>query len=140
MATWIQEEAPSNYEKKNEEDLGKYRVKYYCTAPELFHVTREWGMLQSPMWMARAHKHTIKSESYSEEMLAKNIYKMDTTSTLFQQNRDANSVKVHFEQALLDLTRIDPTKRQIVTYIVNILKGPPYNMEIPNMCFRDTIV
>ena len=41
MATWIQEEAPSNYEKKAEEDLRKHRAKYYCAAPELFHVIGE---------------------------------------------------------------------------------------------------
>ena len=33
IATWIQEEAPSNYGKKNEEDLWKHRAKYYCAAP-----------------------------------------------------------------------------------------------------------
>ena len=97
MATWIQEEAPSNYGKTNEEDLWKYRTKYYYEVPELFHVTGERGTPQSPIWMARAHKHTIKSKSYLVEMLAKKIYKMDATSTLFQQNRDANSIKVCFE-------------------------------------------
>ena len=49
MATWIQEEAPSNYGKKTEEDLWKHRAKYYCAAPELFHVTGEWETPQSPM-------------------------------------------------------------------------------------------
>ena len=43
MATWIQEEAPSNYGKKAEEDLRKHRAKYYCAAPELFHVTGKRG-------------------------------------------------------------------------------------------------
>ena len=84
MATWIQEEAPSNYGKKAEEDLRKHRAKYYCAAPKLFHVIRERGTPQSPMQMAMAHNHTIKFESYSEGMLAKKIYKMDATSTLFQ--------------------------------------------------------
>ena len=140
MATWIQEEAPSTYGKKNKEDLRKHRAKYYCAAPKLFDVIRERRTLQSPMRMARAHKHIIKSESYSIGMLAKKIYRMDATSTLFQQNRDANSVKVRFEQALLNLTSVDSAERQTVTYIVNILKGPPYNMETPNMCFRDTVV
>ena len=63
MATWIQEEAPSNYGKKAKKDLQKHRAKYYCAASELFHVTGERGMPQSPMRMAMAHKHTIKSES-----------------------------------------------------------------------------
>ena len=83
MAIWIQEEAPSNYGKKAEEDLQKHRAKYYCAAPELFHVTRERGTPQSPMRMAMAYKHTIKSESYLVGMLAKKIYRMDATSTLF---------------------------------------------------------
>ena len=99
MATWIPEEAPSNYGKKNEEDLWKHRTKYYCAVPEFSHVTRERETPQSPMQMARAHEHNIKSESYSMGMLAKKILNMDATSTLFQQNRDANSIKVHFEQA-----------------------------------------
>ena len=84
MATWIQKEALSNYGKKTEEDVWKHRAKYYCATPKLFHVTKERGMLQSPMQMVMAHKHIIKSESYSLEMLAKKIYKMDATSTLFQ--------------------------------------------------------
>ena len=97
-------------------------------------MTREWETLESPMQKARAHKQTIKSESYSVEMLAKKIYNLDATSTLFQQNKDANSIKVHFEQALLDLTRIDPVERWTVTYIVHTLKGRPYYMETPNTC------
>ena len=129
MATWIQEEAPSNYGKKNKEDLWKHRAKYYYAAPKLLYVTRDQGMPQSPMRMARAHKHTIKSESYSVGMLAKKIYKMDATSTLFQQNRDANSIKQCFEHALLDLTHVDPVEHRTVIHIVYILKGPPYKME-----------
>ena len=104
MATWIQEEAPSNYGKKTEKDVWKHRAKYYCVAPELFHMTREWETPQSPMRMAMAHKHTIKSESYSVGMLAKKVYRMDATSTLFQRNKDSNAVKVRFEQSLAELT------------------------------------
>ena len=140
MATWIQEEAPSNYGKKTEKDLRKHRAKYYCAAPELFHVTRERGTLQSPMRMAMAHNHTIKSESYSEGMLAKKIYRMDATSTLFQRNKDANAIKVRFEQSLAELTRVDPTERLTITHVDHTLKGKPYFMETLNMCFRDTTV
>ena len=70
--------------RKAKEDLWKHRAKYYCATSELFHVTGKWGTPQSPMRMAMAHKHTIKSESYSMGMLAKKIYRMDATSTLFQ--------------------------------------------------------
>ena len=59
MATWIQEEALSNYGKKNKKDLRKHRAKYYCAASKLFHVIGERRTSQSPMWMARAHKHLI---------------------------------------------------------------------------------
>ena len=140
MATWIQEEAPSNYGKKAEEDLRKHRAKYYCAAPELFHVIGERGTPQSPMRMAMAHNHTIKSESYSVGMLAKKIYRMDATSTLFQRNKDANAIKVWFEQSLAELMRVDPTERLTVTHVIHTLKGKPYFMETPNMCFRDTTV
>ena len=87
-----------------------------------------------------AHKYIIKSESYSVGMLAKKIYRMDATSTLFQRNKDANAIKVRFEQSLAKLTRVEPTERFTVTHIVHTLKDKPYFMETPNMCFRDTIV
>ena len=140
MATWIQEEAPSDYGKKAEEDLWKHRAKYYCAVPELFHVTGEWGTPQSPMRMAMAHKHTIKSESYSVGMSAKKIYRMDATSTLFQRNKDSNAIKVRLKQSLAELTHVDPIERLTVTHVVHTLKGKSYFMETPNMCSRDTIV
>ena len=140
MATWIQEEASSNYGKKAKKDLRKHRAKYYCATPKLFHVTGEWGTPQSPMRMAMAHKHTIKSESYSVGMLPKKIYRMDATSTLFQRNKDSNAIKVRFEQSLAELTRVEPIERLTVTHVVHTLKGKPYFMETSNMCFRDTIV
>ena len=87
-----------------------------------------------------AHKHTIKSESYSVGMLPKKIYRMDTTSTLFQRNKDSNAIKVRFEQSLAKLTHEEPTERLTVTHVVHTLKGKPYFMETPNMCFQDTIV
>ena len=140
MATWIQEEAPSNYGKKAEEDLQKHRTKYYCAASELFHVIGERGTPKSPMRMTMAHKHTIKSESYSVGMLAKKIYRMVATSTVFQRNKDSNAIKVRFEQSLAELTCVDPIEQLTVTQVVHTLKDKPYFMETPNMCFRDTIV
>ena len=92
------------------------------------------------MQMAIVHKHTIKFESYSVGMLAKKVYRMDATSTLFQQNKESNAIKVHFEQSLLELTCVDPTERHIVTHVVHMLKGKPYYMETRNMYFQDTIV
>ena len=70
-------------------------------------------------------------------MLAKKIYRMDATSTLFQRNKDANAIKMRFEQSLAELTRVDPTKRLTVIHVVHTLKGKPYFMETPNMCFRE---
>ena len=87
-----------------------------------------------------AHRHTIKSKSYLVGMLAKKIYRMDATSTLFQRNKDSNAIKVRFEQSIAELMRVEPTERLTVTYIVHTLKGKPYFMETPNMCFQDTIV
>ena len=87
-----------------------------------------------------AHKYTIKSEFYSVGMLAKKIYMMDATSILFQRNKDSNAIKVRFEQSLAELTRVDSTERLTVIHIVHNLKGKPYFMETPSMCFRDTII
>ena len=65
-----------------------------------------------------AHKHTIKSESYSVGMLAKKVYMMDATSTLFQRNKDSNAIKVQFEQSLAELTQVDPAKRLTIIHVV----------------------
>ena len=138
MATWTNEEAPSNYGRDSEEEMVKHKEKYNCAGPELFHVRGKRGTSRSPMRMARKHRHTYLSESFSVGTLAKKIYRHDSTSNLFQQNRDPNGVKMRFEQALDDLTRLDPLKRATITSVVNTLKSPPYNMETPTMCFRNT--
>ena len=85
-------------------------------------MTRKRGTPQSPMRMAMAHKHTIKSESYSVGMLAKKIYRMDATSTLFQRNKDSNAIKVRFEQSLAELTCVEPTERLTVTQVCEARK------------------
>ena len=66
---------------------------------------------------------------------ARTVASLDATSTLFQRNKDANAIKVRFEQSLAELTRVDPTERLTVTHVVHTLKGKPYFMETPNMCF-----
>ena len=38
MSKWMDEEAPSNYGKESTEAVAKHKEKYYCAAPELFHV------------------------------------------------------------------------------------------------------
>ena len=137
---WMNEVAPSNYGKESTEVVAKHKEKYYCAAPELFHVQGKRGTSQSPVRMARKHKHTIYSESFSVGALAKKIYHPDSTSNLFQKTLDPNSTKVWFELALNELTRVDPTKRSTITRVVNLLKSPPYNLENPTMCFHDMAI
>ena len=38
MATWKNEEVPSNYGRVSLEELVKHKEKYNCAGPELFHV------------------------------------------------------------------------------------------------------
>ena len=73
MSTWMNEVAPSNYGKESTKAVAKHKEKYYCAAPELFHVQGKRGTSQSPVQMARKHKHTIYSESFSIGALAKKI-------------------------------------------------------------------
>ena len=140
LSMWMNEEAPSNYEKESTEAVAKHKEKYYYAAPELSHIQGKRGTSQSLVRMACKHKHTIYSQSFSVGALAKKIYHHDATSNLFQRIPDPNSTKVRFELALNELTRIDPSKRSITTRVVNLLKSPPYNLENPTMCFHDTVV
>ena len=140
MSTWMNEVALSNYGKESTEAVAKHKEKYYYAAPKLFYIQGKRGTSQSPVRMARKHKHTIYSESFSVGALAKKIYHHDSTSNLFQKTPDPNSTKVRFELALNELTRIDPTERSTITRVVNLLKSPSYNLENPTMCFRDTAV
>ena len=84
MATWTNEEALSNYGRDSLEELVKHKEKYNCASPELFHVQGERGTSLSPMKMARKHRHTYLSESFSVGALAKKIYHHDSPSNLFQ--------------------------------------------------------
>ena len=70
--------------------------------------------------------------------LAKNIYQKDSTSNLFQQNRNPNGLKMRFEAGLDALIKTDPRERKTITHVVNMLKLPPYNMANPTMCFHNT--
>ena len=136
----MNEEAPSNYGKESMEAVTKHKEKYYCAAPELFHVQGKWGTSQSPVRMARKHKHTIFLKSFSIGALAKKIYHHDSTSSLFQKTLDLNSTKVRFALALNEFTRVDSTERSTITRVVNLLKSPPYNLENPTMCFGNMVV
>ena len=111
ISTWANEKAPSNYGKESTEVMEKHKEKYYCVAPELFHVQGKRGTSQSPVKMACKHKHRIYSESFSIGALAKKIYHHNATSNLFQRSPYPNSAKVRFELALNELTRVDPSKK-----------------------------
>ena len=138
MASWSGEEKMSNYGKPTEAELAKAKASYICAAPELFHLYGKRGTPQSPMRLGRQHRHTMASESFSVGVLASKIYQGNSTSTLFQSNKDPFAVKTRFEQALRDLQDRNPQKRVKITSVVNTLKLPPYNMETPNMCFRNS--
>jgi Protein kinase domain len=138
MASWSGEDKISNYGKPTEAELAKTKASYICAAPELFHLYGKRGTPQSPMRIGLDHKHTMVSESFSVGVLATKIYHGDSTSNLFQSNRDLSAVKMRFEQALRDLQDRNPETRPKITSVVNTLKSAPYNMETPNMCFRNT--
>jgi hypothetical protein len=138
MTSWEDEDVPSNYGKNSMDEMNKHKAKYNCVGHELFHVRGQRGTSISPMRMARKHRHTFLSESFLVGALAKKIYHKDSTSPLFQLNRDPNGLKMRFEVALDALTKTNPAERSTITHIVNMLKSPPYNMANPTMCFRDT--
>jgi hypothetical protein len=68
-------------------------------------------------------------------MLAKKMYMGDSTSELFQKNKDPTSTRYRCEQALKELTAINPKERSTIVHVVNILKDKPYYMEEPSMCY-----
>jgi serine/threonine protein kinase len=139
LATWTGEVAPSLYGKPNEKELDEARRKYNWIAPELFHLTGEPGSATSPRRASRAHACTVLSDSYTVGMLARKMYMHDSTSELFQKNRDPGSTRYRFEQALLQLTMINPRERSSIVHVVNLLKGKPYYLEEPSMCYRQSI-
>jgi hypothetical protein len=71
-------------------------------------------------------------------MLAKKMYMGDSTPELFQKNRDPTSIRYRFEQALKELTAINPEERLTIVHVVNTLKDKPYYMEEPSMCYRQS--
>jgi hypothetical protein len=140
MACWSGEEKMSNYGKPTRRKLAKSKASYICAAPELFHLYGKRGTLQSLMRLGREHKHTMLSESFSVDVMATKIYHGDSTSNLFQNNKDPSAVKMRFEHALRDLQDQNPETWPKITSVVNTLKSAPYNMESPTTCFYDTIV
>lgn len=74
MASWSGEDKPSNYGKPSLPELEIHRASYNCAAPELFHVYGKRGTSTSPIRLAKSHKHTMASESYSVGVIAAKIY------------------------------------------------------------------
>jgi serine/threonine protein kinase len=123
LATWTGEVAPLFYGKPNDTLLDKTKKRYNWIAPELFHLTGEPGSATSPRRAGKAHACTVLSNSYTVGMLAKKMYMGDSTSEFFQKNRDLASTRYRFEQALNELTAINPEERSTIVRVVNTLKG-----------------
>lgn len=100
--------APSLYGKPNEKEFDEARRKYNWIAPELFHLIGEPGSATSPCRASRAHACTVLSDSYTVGMLARKMYMHDSTSELFQKNRDPGSTRYRIQQALMELTMPNP--------------------------------
>lgn len=137
MASWDGEDKMSNYGRPSNTELDAYRVKYRHAAPELFHVYGKSGTPTSPRRMGIKHKHNHRSEAYAVGYLARRIYNRDCSSSLFQKNKDPSSLSKRFEQAMDELLRPDPLERSTVTHVVDLLKGPPYNLGTPWGFFRN---
>jgi hypothetical protein len=124
------------YGKPNDTLLDETKKRYNWIAPKLFHLTGEQTSATSRRQAGKAHACTVLSNSYTVGMLAKKMYIGDSTSELFQKNRDPASTRYKFEQALNELTAINPEERSTIVHVINILKGKPYYMEEPSMCYR----
>jgi hypothetical protein len=135
LVTWSVDVAPSLYGKPNDTQLDKAKKRYNWIAPKLFHLIGEPGSATSPCRAGKVHACTVLSNSYTVGMLAKKMYMGDSTSELFQKNRDPASTRYRFEQALKELTAINPEERSTIVRIVNTLKDKPYYMEEPSMCY-----
>jgi hypothetical protein len=116
----------------------EWKKRYNWIAPELIYLTGEPGLANSPCRVGKAHACTVLSDSYTVGMLAKKMYMGDSTSELFQKNRDLASTSYRFEQALKELTAINLEERSTIVYVVNTLKDKPYYMEEPSMRYRQS--
>ena len=101
----------------------------------MFHLIGELGSAISSRRAGKVHACTVLSDSYIVGMLAKKMYIGDSTSELFQKNRDPTSTRYRFEQALKELIAINPEERSTIVYVVNTVKDKPYYMEEPSMCY-----
>jgi hypothetical protein len=126
------------YGKPNDTLLDKWKKRYNWIAPELFHLTGEPSSATSPRRVGKAHACMVLSDSYTVGMLAKKMYMGDSTSELFQKNRDPKSTRYRFEQVLNELIAINPKERSTIVRVVQTLKGKPYYMEEPSMCYRQS--
>jgi hypothetical protein len=138
LVTWTGEVAPSLYGKPNDTLLDETKKPYNWIAPKLFHLTGEPGSATSPRRAGKAHACTVLSDSYTVEMLAKKMYMGDSTSELFQKNRDPTSTRYRFEQALNELIAINPEEGSTIVRVVSTLKSKPYYMEEPSMYYRQS--
>src|SRR5450759_2678162 len=132
MASRLIEEEASVYGYPSKAEMEKNKKERYWVAPELFYV---YGASNSETAIERVrwkHLYTQQSDAYSVGKLALEIWHDEWDKQLFKTG-ECGSL---FLKNLNALTNEDPERRPSLAYVLNSLKSKPFEMEMPDCCFR----
>jgi hypothetical protein len=132
MATRFIEDEQSVYGYPTKAEMEKNKKERYWVAPELFYVygpPKSETAIEHVRWK---HLYTPESDAYSVGKLALRIWNDEWDRDLFK-TAECGSI---FLSKLTALTNEDPTERPSLAHVIDIFKSKPYQMVMPDCCFR----
>lgn len=132
MASRFCEDKASVYGYPSKAEMEKNKNERKWVAPELFYV---YGPSNSETSIERVrwkHPYTPQSDAYSVGKLALEIWHDEWDKHLFKTPECGTL----FLRKLTALTDKDPAKRPSLAEVLGSLKSKPFEMEMPNCCFR----
>jgi serine/threonine protein kinase len=135
MASRVKEKKASLYDYQKKEEMVANIAQRKHVVPELFYVFGPEGSRTSLEVMQKKHLYTKAADAYSVGVLASLIWKEGWDRTLLP---DA-TVFHGFELKLRGLQDKDPQTRLSISNVLRRFTSAPFNMVMPEYCFRKKI-
>jgi hypothetical protein len=135
MASRVKENVASLYGYQKKEEMEANIAQRKHVAPELFYLFGAKDSLNSLEIMKKKHLYTKATDAYSVGVLATKIWNKECDKTLLPNS----TIRDGFGLKLAGLRDKDPQTRLSIQDVLRRLTSPPFNMVMPECCFRKEI-
>ena len=135
MASCVKEMQPSLYGYQKKEEMEANIAQRKHVAPELFYLFGAPDSPNSLEIMKKKHSYTKATDAYSVGVLATKIWNKECDKTLLPDS----TIRGGFDLKLAGLRDKDPQTRLSIQDVLRRFTSPPFNMVMPECCFRKEI-